>query len=215
MNTLTAGPERDHDQDGDDDLPREQLPGRPRRRLLTKLTVPLLGLVLIALGFLGGVEVQRHHGGSPAGAGLVALGSTSGSGLSANFAGGSSGRPSFNPGASRAAGARSSSGGGSGGPPSGFAGGPGGAGGGTTGTVSSISRRTIDLKTTSGNTIQVTVTRATSLKKEEGVTRNAIRPGDTITVDGITGARGSIRASSVSDTGSSSSSGSASSSSSG
>jgi hypothetical protein len=186
MNTLTQ-PEQELE-----DLTQDQLPGRPRRRLLTALTVPLLGLLLAAGGFLAGIEVEKGHGSGSATGGL------------ASSAGGARGSVSGFPGAA-GVGARSGRlpGGGSGFPAGGF----GGAGaGGTTGTISSISGRTIVLKTTSGSSITVTLTSATSLKKQQRVGHNAIRPGDTITVAGIAGKGGSIKASSISDVGASSSS---------
>jgi hypothetical protein len=165
----------------DDDAVGERLPGRPRRRLLNRITGPLLTLLFAAAGFLVGIEVEKGHGaGASAGSAKP-----SGSGFG-SFSGGA----------------------------------PGGAGGfgggGTTGTISSVSGRTIYLKTTSGDTIEVQLTSATTLKKDLGVKRAAIRPGDSITVDGITGSGGSIKASSVSDSGdASTSSGSGTSSSSG
>jgi hypothetical protein len=70
-------------------------------------------------------------------------------------------------------------------PGGGFGGGA-SAGSGTAGTISSISGKTIYLKTPSGTTIKVDLTSATSLKKDLAVSRNSIRPGDTITVDGAT-----------------------------
>jgi hypothetical protein len=176
----------------DDDAVGERLPGRPRRRLLNRITGPLLTLLFAAAGFLVGIEVEKGHG---AGASSTA-------------------RPSL---ASAAAGSAKPSGSGFGSFSGGAPGGAGGfGGGGTTGTISSVSGRTIYLKTTSGDTIEVQLTSATTLKKDLGVKRAAIRPGDSITVDGITGSGGSIKASSVSDSGdASTSSGSGTSSSSG
>jgi hypothetical protein len=47
----------------DDDLPL-----RPRRRLLTPVTGVLAGVLLAGLGFIGGVEVQKHQGATTASA---------------------------------------------------------------------------------------------------------------------------------------------------
>lgn len=184
----------------------DQLPGRPRRKLLNTLTLPLLGLLLAAGGFLGGVEVEK---GRTAGSSTGGLASSAASALRSRFASGGfpgtggsskSGAPSGGlPGAS------------GGSKPSGFPGGgagfPGGAfgGGGTTGTISSISGKSIVLKTTSGNSITVKLTSATTVKKDLRVKRDSIRPGDTITVQGITGKGGSIKASAISDSGASNS----------
>jgi hypothetical protein len=43
----------------------QELPTRPRRRLVTPLTAALTAVLIGAGGFIGGVEVQKHHGGSP------------------------------------------------------------------------------------------------------------------------------------------------------
>lgn len=202
MNTFVAEP-----QDALDDPTGDQLPGRPRNRILNRVTLPLLAVLVAAAGFLGGIEVEKGHG------------STSASTASARFAGfGATASGSGRAGAARGGfGARSGTGTRSGGLPGGASaggaptGGFGGAGGGTTGTISSVSGRTIYLKETSGTTIKVTLTSATSLKKDLAVSRNLVRPGDEITVEGITGSGGSIKASSISDSGHLSTSSSASS----
>jgi hypothetical protein len=181
MDTLAI----DHDNELDDPG-RSYLPGRPRRRLLNELTVPLLALLLAAIGFLVGIEVEKDNGST--GSTSVAGSSFSAAGVSGRARAGASRFP------------RSGFPGGSGPTAAGFGG---ARGGGTTGTVSSVTGRKIALKTTSGNTIEVTLSSATKLKKELSVTRNAIHPGDSITVEGLSGKGGSINASSISDSGSS------------
>src|SRR3954453_23877276 len=42
-----------------------EIPPRPRRRLVTPLTGALSAVVVAGLGFIGGVEVQKHHATSP------------------------------------------------------------------------------------------------------------------------------------------------------
>ena len=42
----------------------EELPRRPRRRLLTPVPLALLAALLIACGFVGGVLVQKGQGGT-------------------------------------------------------------------------------------------------------------------------------------------------------
>ena len=37
----------------------EELPRRPRRKLVTPLTATLAAVVIAALGFIGGVQVQK------------------------------------------------------------------------------------------------------------------------------------------------------------
>lgn len=59
--------------DAGDDLYAEPLPPRRRRRLLTPATGVLAAVTLVAGGFIGGVQVQKHQGGtSSGGAGLPA-----------------------------------------------------------------------------------------------------------------------------------------------
>jgi hypothetical protein len=41
-----------------------ELPVRPRRRLITPWTLGLGAVIVAAVGFAGGVEVQKHHGGT-------------------------------------------------------------------------------------------------------------------------------------------------------
>jgi hypothetical protein len=43
-----------------------ELPVRPRRKLVTPVTATLAGVLLVALGFIGGVEVQKGQGSSSA-----------------------------------------------------------------------------------------------------------------------------------------------------
>jgi hypothetical protein len=45
-----------------DDTEVEELPRRPRRRLLRPITGALAAVVLVAVGFLAGVEVQKSEG---------------------------------------------------------------------------------------------------------------------------------------------------------
>jgi hypothetical protein len=44
----------------------DELPRRPRRRLVTPVTLALTGVLIAALGFIGGVQVQKHQGGTRA-----------------------------------------------------------------------------------------------------------------------------------------------------
>jgi hypothetical protein len=66
-----------------DTVLQSELPARPRRKLLTPVTGSLLAVILVALGFTGGVLVQKSAGGAttPATAGTRP-----------NFAGGGQGR---------------------------------------------------------------------------------------------------------------------------
>ena len=121
----------------------EQLPERPRRKLLTP-SIVLLALVLFAAcGFIGGVLVQKGQGSSSGGAGAGASSFASRFGAGASGASGASGAAGTGGFASRFAGLFG-----------------GGAGGGTSGTVSSISGGTLYVTETSGNTVAVETTPA-------------------------------------------------------
>jgi hypothetical protein len=160
----------------------DELPPRPRRKLVTPVTVLLLLALFAAGGFVGGVLVQKGQGSGTS--------SPAGGGFASRF------------GAAGATGASGASG-----AATGFRGlfGGGAAGGGATiGTVSSIDGKTLYVTETSGNTVAVVTTAESKITKDESVGSNAIHPGDSVVVEGI-GSKGTVTASSVSDSGSSSS----------
>ena len=100
-------------------------------------------------------------------------------------------------------------------PRSGFAGGfAGGARGAGTnasiGTVSSVDGNTIYLTDTSGNTVKVNLSSATTVTKSEAVSKTSVRPGDTVVIQGAKASNGTITATSVSDSGASATRGGAS-----
>jgi hypothetical protein len=160
----------------------DELPPRPRRKLLTPVTVLLLLALFAAAGFVGGVLVQKGQASST---------STVGGGFASRF--GAAGATGATGTSAAASGFRSLFGGGAGG------------GGATIGTVSSIDGRTLYVTETSGNTIAVVTTAESKITKDESVGSNAIHPGDSVVVEGVAGGKGTITASSVSDSGSSSS----------
>jgi hypothetical protein len=150
----------------------EELPPRPRRKLATPVTLALLGALLTAGGFLGGVLVQKSQQ------------STSGAGLARALAAGAGGT-----GSGRAA-----------------AVGPAAASSGrTVGQVSTVSGRgaVLYVTTAQGNTVRVQTSSHSTITKSLRVGPASIHPGDTVVVQGIPGAQGSIVASSVSDSGTS------------
>jgi hypothetical protein len=164
----------------EDAPPADTLPVRPRRRLLTPVSGGLLAIVLVAGGFIGGVQVQKHQGN----------GTNSGarSGLPAAF------------------GARLAAGGG--GQVPGVAGGTGtstarsggGTGGATAGTVANIKGSTLYVTSADGTTVKV------KTNDNSKVTRNAagsvakVHPGDTVVIQGSTGSSGTVTASSITAT---------------
>jgi hypothetical protein len=162
----------------------EELAPRPRRRLLTPIPLALLAVLLIAGGFIGGVEMQKGEETS----------SSSSTGTAASLA-------------SRFAGLRGGSptgtGAGAGKAPTGGAGGglPGAGAGGsrpTTGTVAYLAGDTIYVTNPEGNTVKVTASAATSVTKSVKTKVNGIHPGETVTVAGATGSGGAVSAESIS-----------------
>jgi hypothetical protein len=71
----------------------------------------------------------------------------------------------------------------------------------TFGTVSSLNGNNLYISDASGNTVKVTVTSSTALTKSQTVGKSAIRPGDTVVVQGVRNASGALVAASVSDSG--------------
>jgi hypothetical protein len=162
--------------DGWFDEPAE-LPRRPRRRLLTPLPVALLCLLLTACGFIGGVLVEKGQGGT---AGTSGSGT---SGLAGRFA------------ALRSAAGRSGAGLGAG---TGAAGsGPAGAGAPTTGQVAFVQGSTLYVTDSSGNTIKVKTSAASTVTKTVGGTVRAIRPGEEVVISGTTATNGTVTAESI------------------
>jgi hypothetical protein len=162
-----------------------ELPRRPRRRLLTPIPLTLLGVLLIACGFIGGVLVEKGQGPSTPATG-------SGASLASRFAalrGGTTGAA----GASARSGSATTGGG---------FGGLSGAGGGftrpTAGSVAYLAGSTLYVTNAEGNTVKVTTSPATSVSRTVKSTVKAIHPGETVTVTGATGSSGAVSAESIS-----------------
>jgi hypothetical protein len=181
------------ERDWDPEEPAQPLPRRPRRHFFNRRSAALVALITCAAGFYAGVRVEKSD---VSGSSTLRLPNATG----AARAGAAGARAGGAAGAAR-----------SGGFP-GFAGG----GGGAVGTVASVNGRTLVLTETSGNTVKVRLSPSTTITKSQSVSRHAVRPGDTIIVQGAANAQGTTVAASVSDTGASAaSSGSSSSSASG
>jgi hypothetical protein len=168
--------------------PFDELPRRPRRRLLTPATVALMLVLFAACGFVGGVLVQKGQTSSAAtvlsagaGAGRFGTGSTGSSGARGVAGGGFSSRL----GALFAG-----------------AGGAGGAGGATIGTVTNISGDKLYVTTAAGTMVEVVTTPESKVTKSESVGRRAVHPGDSVVVSGLAASNGTVTASSVTDSGS-------------
>ncbi len=149
--------------------PDEELPPRPRRRLLSPLPLALLGVLLTACGFIGGVLVEKGQNSGSSSAG--------GSSLASRFA------------ALRGAGSSTSTPGATG--SSAAAGGftrP------TEGTVAYLDGSTLYVTNSEGNTVKVITSDATTVSKTVKSSVKDIRPGETVTVRGATGSGGAITA---------------------
>jgi hypothetical protein len=167
-----------------------ELPPRPRRRLLgtggNPIQLVLLGVLLIACGFIGGVLVEKSESSSGS------SGSSGGaSSLASRFAAlrGASGTTG-----TAGAGGRSGSGSTSGG----FSA---AAGDGfkrpTAGTVAYLAGSTLYVTNSEGNTVKVTTSAGTTVNKTVKSAVKDIRPGETVTITGETGSGGKISAESI------------------
>jgi hypothetical protein len=162
----------------------EEMPRRPRRRLLAPIPVALLAVLLLAGGFFAGVQVEKGQSsssstGAPSGlpAGLAALQRSS----------------------SKSQGNASSSGGSAAaGLPSGFPGAAGGAGGITTGEVSYVRGNTLYVTNSEGTTVKVHSAAGASVTKTVTTSAHKIHPGETVVVRGTTAKNGAVSASSIS-----------------
>jgi hypothetical protein len=171
----------DHTDEEDwEPAPEERaLPPRRRRRLVTPASAVLAAVLIGALGFIGGVEVQKGQADSS----------------TATTTGG--------PAAARAGlgGAAGAGGGG------GFAG-PGGArGNATVGTVANKHGSTLYVKDSDGTTIRVKTTSHSKINRTASASAGAIHPGDTVVVQGTKSSSGTITATQINATSSAASSG--------
>ncbi|HEV3322819.1 MAG TPA: hypothetical protein VG147_11615 [Solirubrobacteraceae bacterium] len=174
--------------------PLQELPPRPRRRLLGTGGNPsflaLLGVLLIACGFIGGVLVEKGQTSPSSG--------TSASGLASRFAAlrGAAGAGSTTTGSGSTSTGVGGGGGATGG--GGFAGRFGGAGGATIGEVSYISGGTLYVTNAEGNTVKITTSPASTITKTVKADVHGIHPGETVVVRGPKGTNGAVSAESIS-----------------
>jgi len=220
MDTTTVDDTREDGWEDYEEPDHTSLPVRSRRRFLNGTTALLISLITAAGGFYAGVRVEKNQattsafggGAGATGGGAFAsrLRSLFGSGSGSGSTAGSAGAASPAGGASSSgSGAVSPAGAAGGLPGAGFPGAGGFAarfGGGSAGTVASINGNTLVLSEASGNTVKVALGKVTKVSKSQSVSRHAIRPGDTISVQGVTKSNGTITATSVSDSGNTSSS---------
>ena len=158
------------------------LPPRPRRRLVTPASVPLAAVLIAAVGFIGGVEVQKGQaddGGGTATGANAARAALTGTGA----AGG--------------AGARAGGFGARGGP----------QGNATIGSVANKHGSTLYVKDSDGNTVRVKTTSHSKINRTATASAGAIHPGDTVVVQGTKSSSGTITATQVNATSSAAASG--------
>jgi hypothetical protein len=180
------------------DQPIGELPRRPRRRLLGKggnpLALSLLGVLLLACGFIGGVLVEKgqSNSGSSAGGGGT-------SGLAARFASLRSGTSGAGPSTTSGSSSSGSTGGAFGGASGASSSAPGsGFTRPTAGTVAYLDRSTLYVTNSEGNTVKVKTSTGTTVNKTVKSTVKDIHPGETVTITGATGSSGAITAESIS-----------------
>lgn len=172
------------DEQQDEWLDEEQeLPRRPRRRLLTPVPLALLAVLLIACGFIAGVLVQKGQSG------------TSASGAAGGFAARLSALKGAAPsagGANSGAGATSRAATGT------FPSLGGSAGGGVTaGEVAYVRGNTLYVTDSQGNTVRVNASAAAKVTKTVSTKAKSIHPGATVVVVGSKAKNGAISATSI------------------
>jgi hypothetical protein len=172
-----AAPELSLDDPGADD---EWPVSGPKKGI--RLAVPaaaLVGFVLVACGFWGGAELQKHRGGSSSGAANFAS-------IAARFRGSGTSTTTTSTSGTGAAG---------------FTGaGLGGASNATTGTLSVVNGNTLYVLTSAGALVKVTLEPSTTITRNAKTKNDGLRPGDTVVVSGSTGKNGAVAASSVAAT---------------
>jgi Domain of unknown function (DUF5666) len=183
MNAITYE-RHEQDWDGYEEPEEEARSGRPRRQFFNRKTAALAALITCALGFYAGVRIEKGQlsGSTTASAGGSAAVTAAGGGPPAAAGGGSA--PGRGTG-SRTGAARF------------------GGGNASVGSVSSVRSKTLYLSDVSGNTVKVALSSATKISKSVTVASRSIRPGDTVVIQGLRNSRGTVIATSVTDSGAS------------
>ncbi len=159
----------------------EELPPRPRRRLLgtgaNPIFLALLAVLAIACGFIGGVLVEKGQTPSGSVGGATA-------GLAARFSAlrGGTSSTTARSGAAGAAGELFGA----------------GAGRPTSGTVAYLAGSTLYVTNAEGNTVKVKTSAGTNVTKNVKASVTGIHPGETVTVTGAAAANGTVNAESIS-----------------
>ncbi len=180
------------------------MPGRPRRQYFNRASAAVAALVTCAIGFYAGVRVEKSQvsSSSTAAGGAASAFAARARAFASGAAGGTAGAAAAG---SSAAGSASPTGAGAGAASGARAPGAGGFGGASFGTVSSVRGGTMYVTESSGNTVKVKLSSSTKISKSLSVPKKAIRPGDTVVIQGLAGKNGTVTAASVSDSGTGSS----------
>jgi hypothetical protein len=171
--------------DDDTEPGADTLPARPRRKLLTPVSGGLLAILLLAGGFIGGVQVQKRQGDD----------SATGNGLPAAFAarlaqgggGAGGGGQAGGPGTAGAAGTGTARSGG-------------GSGGATAGTVANVKGSTLYVTSGDGATVKVKTNDNSKVTRNASGSVGSVHPGDTVVIQGSTASSGTVTASSITAT---------------
>jgi hypothetical protein len=198
LSALPAGqlPEAEPDQERADGLAEELAHAAPKR-WWNRGTVVLAGLVLLAGGFVGGLQAQKHWGTASTASGFPAGGFGAGTGAGryggAGRAGaGAYGGSGFGQGTG---GTGQGTGQGTGTGQAGATAAPAAAG--TTGTVKLVDGATIYVQTSDGNVVTVNTNGKTTVSAASKSALSSIKAGQTVTVQGAAGADGAVTATSV------------------
>jgi hypothetical protein len=175
---MSTIPYQDQTQDWNPEQDQPATPGRPRRRWFNRRSAALAAAITCAAGFYAGVRVEKSQVSSPSAASTASPASATARSGTAGAGAGAGARAGFPGAAGAGAGSNASF-----------------------GTVSSVDGNTIYLTDSSGNTVKVTLSSATKISKSETVAKAAVRPGDTVVIQGLKGSGGAITATSVSDSG--------------
>jgi hypothetical protein len=163
------------------------LAGRPRRQFFNRRSAALIALITCAVGFYAGIRVEK---------GQLSSSSSTARGFIPPALGSQAARSSTG-----ASGSRSSSA--SGFPGGGFPGAALGGGNASIGTISSVDGNTIYLSDSSGNTVKVTLSSATKITKSLSVGERSLHPGDSVVIRGLKDNKGTVSATTISDSGAS------------
>ncbi len=162
------------------------LAARPPRAKLPKVTVALAGAALICAGFLGGVLVQKHFGGSSSGRGAFG---TAFAGNRGGTGAGGAGGGLFGRGGTGGTGTR------------------GGTGGAITGTITVVSGDKLYVTAPDGSVYTVTTNGSTAINVTQSGSLSQLKPGQTVVIAGSNDDKGDVTATSITAGGASSTSG--------